>query len=97
MPDGIRVTYALQRAVASGKTWWLYLSKSEQFRISNAIDTKKIPNGNLIQPARPPLNPTLPTMKDNQISAAADLLSEKKACNFNMLRRCLACNSRGGA
>ena len=70
--------FAIQRAVGFAKTRRLYLTKFEQSRISNAIDTKKIPNVSLIQPVRPPLKPLSPMMKDNQISAATRLFLRKK-------------------
>lgn len=42
------------------QNYQLYLTKLEESRISNAMDTEKISNVSVIEPARPPLKPVSP-------------------------------------
>ncbi len=51
----------LQREVdVDRQNYRLYLTKFEESRISNAMDTERIANVSLIEPARPPLKPVSP-------------------------------------
>ena len=47
----------------------LYLTKFEESRISNAMDTEKIANVSLIEPAWPPLKPVSPKVMLNMVLA----------------------------
>ena len=47
----------------------LYLTKFEESRISNAMDTEKIANVSLIEPAHPPLKPVSPKALLNMVLA----------------------------
>jgi uncharacterized protein involved in exopolysaccharide biosynthesis len=47
----------------------LYLTKFEESRISDAMDTEKIANVSLIEPARPPLKPVGPKVMLNMVLA----------------------------
>lgn len=48
----------------------LYLTKFEEARISNAMDTEQIANVSIIESARPPLKPTSPKIMLNMVLAA---------------------------
>ena len=51
----------LQHTITTARqNYQLYLTKLEESRISNAMDTEKIANVSLIEPARPPLKPVSP-------------------------------------
>jgi capsular polysaccharide biosynthesis protein len=47
----------------------LYLSKFEESRISDAMDTEKIANVNVIEPAQSPLKPVSPKIMLNMMLA----------------------------
>lgn len=49
-----------QEVEATRKNYSLYLNKFEESRISSAMDTEKITNVNLIEPAKTPLEPASP-------------------------------------
>jgi len=49
-----------QEVDANRKNYSLYLNKFEESRISSAMDTEKITNVNLIEPAKTPLEPVSP-------------------------------------
>ena len=51
------------------RNYRLYLTKFEESRISNAMDTEKIANVSLIEPARPPLKPVGPKVMLNMVLA----------------------------
>lgn len=51
------------------RNYRLYLTKFEESRISNAMDTEKIANVSLIEPARPPLKPVSPKVMLNMVLA----------------------------
>jgi len=51
------------------RNYRLYLTKFEESRISNAMDTEKIANVSLIEPARPPLEPVSPKVMLNMVLA----------------------------
>ena len=56
----------LEREVeVNRQNYRLYLSKFEESRISNAMDTERIANVSLIEPARPPLKPVSPRVMLN--------------------------------
>ena len=60
----------LQQAVeVDRQNYRLYLTKFEESRISNAMDTEKIANVSLIEPARPPLKPVSPRIFLNLVIA----------------------------
>jgi len=50
----------MQEVDAKRKNYGLYLNKFEESRISSAMDTEKITNVNLIEPAKMPLEPVSP-------------------------------------
>ena len=58
-----------RQAELDQKNYRLYLSKFEESRISDAMDTEKITNVTQIQPARPPLKPISPRVKLNLVLA----------------------------
>ncbi len=49
-----------QQVEVDRQNYRLYLTKFEESRISNAMDTEKIANVSLIEPARPPIKPVSP-------------------------------------
>jgi len=54
-----------QEVDANRQNYGLYLNKFEESRISNAMDTEKITNVNLIEPAKTPLEPVGPKVLFN--------------------------------
>ena len=54
-----------QESEVNRQNYRLYLTKFEEFRISDAMDTEKIANISLIEPARPPLKPVSPKVMLN--------------------------------
>lgn len=58
-----------QRVEIDRQNYILYLSKLEQSRISEAMDTQKIANVNLIEPAKAPLKPVGPNIRLNMLLA----------------------------
>jgi polysaccharide chain length determinant protein (PEP-CTERM system associated) len=60
----------LQREVdVDRQNYRLYLTKFEESRVSDAMDTEKIANVSLIEPARPPLKPVIPKPLLNMVLA----------------------------
>jgi cell division septation protein DedD/LPS O-antigen subunit length determinant protein (WzzB/FepE family) len=60
----------LQREVdVDRQNYRLYLTKFEESRVSDAMDTEKIANVSLIEPARPPLKPVAPKPLLNMVLA----------------------------
>ncbi len=58
-----------QQVEVDRQNYRLYLTKFEESRISNAMDTEKIANVSLIEPARPPLKPVSPKVLLNLVLA----------------------------
>ena len=58
-----------QQVDVDRENYRLYLSKFEESRISDAMDTEKIANVNVIEPAQPPLKPVSPRILLNILLA----------------------------
>ena len=58
-----------QQVDVDRENYRLYLTKFEESRISDAMDTEKIANVTQIQPARPPLKPVSPKVLRNMVLA----------------------------
>ena len=61
----VRFRELQQRVEIDRQNYQLYLTKFEESRISDAMDTEKIANISVIEPARPPFKPVSPNIKLN--------------------------------
>jgi uncharacterized protein involved in exopolysaccharide biosynthesis len=61
----VSLTQLQQQVDVDRQNYKLYLTKFEESRISEAMDSEKIANVSLIQPASPPNNPISPNVKLN--------------------------------
>jgi uncharacterized protein involved in exopolysaccharide biosynthesis len=65
----VQFNQLVQQVEVNRENYRLYLTKFEESRISDAMDSEKIASVSLIQPARPPLKPVSPKKKLNMVLA----------------------------
>jgi uncharacterized protein involved in exopolysaccharide biosynthesis len=63
------LNHLTQQVEVDRQNYRLYLTKFEESRISDAMDTEKIANVSVIEPARPPLKPVSPKVALNMVLA----------------------------
>jgi len=65
----MELTHLQHEVDVDRQNYRLYLTKFEESRISDAMDTEKIANVSMIEPARPPLKPVSPRIFLNMVLA----------------------------
>jgi uncharacterized protein involved in exopolysaccharide biosynthesis len=65
----VKLNQLQQQVDVNRENYRLYLTKFEESRISDAMDTEKIASVSIIEPAHPPVKPVSPNMKLNVLLA----------------------------